>query len=229
MELTDLLANDGYIIINKKLIQKYGLEEALIIGELAAEYNYHKIKGELLEDNSFYSTVENIQKNTSLSQYQQSKAINNLSKEGLVEVYYKGIPPKRYIIQHFENLFDLYRLKNLTFKDKKTSSLKIKKLDTNNNNINNNNIKENINKRKKEFIPPTLEEVKEYIKQKSYNVNGEVFYKWYTERKWKDSNNRPVKNWKGKVITWHNNADSKPKDSNFTSRKYDNLNELFMN
>lgn len=142
MEITDLLTNDGYIIVNKLLIQEYGLEEAIIIGELSAEYNYYKERNELGEDNSFYSTVENVEKNTSLSQYQQSKAINHLKELGLVDVYYKGIPPKRYIKQSFIKLFDLYKSKNLTFKDEKTLSLKIKKLDTNSNNkiiINNNN------------------------------------------------------------------------------------------
>ena len=38
--LTDLLANNGYIIVNKVLIRKLGLECAILIGELCSEYSY---------------------------------------------------------------------------------------------------------------------------------------------------------------------------------------------
>ena len=143
MEITDLLTNNGYIIVNKILMKEYGLEEAIIIGEISSEYNYYKSRNELLEDRAFYSTVEKIEENTTLSKYQQSKAINHLKDLGLIDFYYKGIPPKRYIIQHFDKLFDLYKSKNLTYISQKTLPIKVKKVDTNNNNININNINNN--------------------------------------------------------------------------------------
>lgn len=36
----ELLATDGYIRVNKKLIKECGLYEAILIGELCGEYLY---------------------------------------------------------------------------------------------------------------------------------------------------------------------------------------------
>ena len=58
--ISELLATDGYIQVNKKLIKTLGLHEAIIIGELCSEYNYWKNREELVEG-SFYSTRENIE------------------------------------------------------------------------------------------------------------------------------------------------------------------------
>ena len=71
MNILDLLASDNYLIFNKTLANEYGLDVAIILGELVSEYNYWESKN-LLEDDYFYSTVENMQKNTTLSKYQQT-------------------------------------------------------------------------------------------------------------------------------------------------------------
>lgn len=227
MEITDLLTNNGYIIVNKILMQEYGLEEAIIIGEISSEYNYYKSRNELLENGAFYSTVENIEQNTTLSQYQQSKAINHLKELGLIEVYYKGIPPKRYIIQHFIKLFDLYKSKNLTFKDEKTLSLKIKKLNTNNNNNINNN-KKNNNIIEKKFKAPTLEEIQEYCKQRNNNIDVKKFFDYYEVGDWKDSKGNKIKNWKQKIITWEKHQDKTESKANFKQRDYKNLDNFYI-
>ena len=36
--LMSLLSNSGYIIVNKEIIRKIGLHEAIILGELCSEY-----------------------------------------------------------------------------------------------------------------------------------------------------------------------------------------------
>lgn len=56
-------------------------------------------------------------------------------------------------------------------------------------------------KKKKEFIPPTLEEIQAYCKERKNNVNAEKFFDFYSPD-WIDSNGKPVLNWKQKVITW---------------------------
>lgn len=54
------------------------------------------------------------------------------------------------------------------------------------------------------FIPPTIDEVKAYIKEKNLNVDAVIFWNYYTEQDWKDSRNKPVLNWKGKMwAVWH--------------------------
>lgn len=75
-------------------------------------------------------------------------------------------------------------------------------------NVKENNISINItsinNKKnvKKKFIPPTLEEVKQYCEERKNNLDYQKFYDYYTAGKWKDKNGDQVKNWKQRVITW---------------------------
>lgn len=52
------------------------------------------------------------------------------------------------------------------------------------------------------FIPPTLEEIKEYAKENKHQELAEDFYKYFTVGKWIDSNGKKVRNWKQKFITW---------------------------
>lgn len=146
MTILKLLANDNYIIVNRDLAKELGLEEAIIFGELASEYNYYE-KNNQLEDGYFYSTIDNIEDNTTLSEYKQRKALNNLKDIGLIDITIKGIPAKRYIKINEEQVEELFNIKYQN--NLRTSSLKIKELElkklkgnsnNNNNNKNNNNI-----------------------------------------------------------------------------------------
>lgn len=58
------------------------------------------------------------------------------------------------------------------------------------------------NKRKK-FVPPTLEEVQEYAKEKALVIDPKFFYEYFTEGDWHDKKGDPVKNWKTKMLTWN--------------------------
>lgn len=86
------------------------------------------------------------------------------------------------------------------------------------NNINNKEIKENNSNKlllkekqenKPKFTPPTLEEIEQYIKEKKYSVNPKIFYDYFNEGNWIDSEGKPVKNWKQKIITWEKKNKSK--------------------
>jgi hypothetical protein len=68
---------------------------------------------------------------------------------------------------------------------------------------NNKENKENkVNKRnKKDFIPPILDEVKTYFQENGYKEEtADKFFKSYSVNDWKDSNDKPIKNWKQKAI-----------------------------
>lgn len=145
MNILQLIASDSFITVNKDLIKLVGLEEAILIGELASEYDYWQKNNGLTEDGYFFSTQENIEDKTTLSPYQQRKAFNKLKELNLVEVSVRGLPAKRYIkiieksiIELFENKLS----KNLISSCEKTEQLEVKKLNGNNN-INNNNITNN--------------------------------------------------------------------------------------
>ena len=65
-------------------------------------------------------------------------------------------------------------------------------------------------KKKEEFTPPTLEEVRAYVREKGYNLDVEKFLRYYTESNWRDARGKQVKNWKLKLMVW-----DRPKHSNF--------------
>jgi len=65
--------------------------------------------------------------------------------------------------------------------------------------INNNN--KGVQKRKK-FIPPTLEEVKNFFEEKGYSEIGAIkAFNHYDLAGWHDTNGKPVLNWKQKMNT----------------------------
>lgn len=71
------------------------------------------------------------------------------------------------------------------------------------------------NKRgKKQFIPPTLEEVENYCKERNNNVDAKKFFDYFAAADWIDSKGNPVRNWKQKVITWESYASNGKQERN---------------
>ena len=107
MSIISLIASNNYIVVNKEVLQKLGVYPAIMLGELASEYNYYSKTGELVDD-MFYSTIENIQSNTTLSRHQQNEAISKLKELGILEVVVKGIPAKRYFKLNENKLIEMF-------------------------------------------------------------------------------------------------------------------------
>ena len=56
-------------------------------------------------------------------------------------------------------------------------------------------------KKSKQFIPPTIEQVKEYFKEKGYSEkSGETAFYFYDSANWVDSKGNKVRKWKVKMI-----------------------------
>ena len=60
----------------------------------------------------------------------------------------------------------------------------------------------------KQFIPPTLDEIKEYVAERGLCVDPNQFYEYFTTpnengKTWIDSKGNPVLNWKQKILTWN--------------------------
>ena len=111
MGITQLFGSNNFVVVNKTFIKLLGLEEAIILGELASEYDYWESNGKLDDEGYFFSTVENVEENTSLTKYRQKKALDTLQKFGIVDVKRKGLPAKRYIKIYEENLLKLHKSK----------------------------------------------------------------------------------------------------------------------
>ena len=162
--LMSILSNDGYIILNKYVMKALGLHEAILLGELCSEFIYWH-KENILQDGFFFSTRENIEKETTLSPHQQRQAIKTLVNEGLVEIVERDMPKKTYYRIHEEKIYkflletdlelpDVKKLKdktskNLTTSDENIEEQEVENFNTNNNiinnNKNNNNILSNLN------------------------------------------------------------------------------------
>lgn len=57
------------------------------------------------------------------------------------------------------------------------------------------------------FVPPKLEDVEAYCKERNNNVDAKRFFDYYSAGNWKDKAGKPVKNWKQKMIAnWERNA-----------------------
>lgn len=95
MDIVSYLASDNYIIVNKTLIKTFGLNEAVMLGELCTEYR-HWLKEDKLEDDMFYSTIDNIENNTGLTAHEQRQAIKSLENAGVLTTELKGVPAKKY-------------------------------------------------------------------------------------------------------------------------------------
>lgn len=85
-------------------------------------------------------------------------------------------------------------------------------------------------KKCKRFVPPTLEEIREYCEQRHSTVDPVQFYEYFTadpDRQWVDSKGNKVANWKQKVVTWekfnlgsHGNGRPKQEDDRATNNPF---------
>lgn len=62
--------------------------------------------------------------------------------------------------------------------------------------------------RRTQFRKPTLEEVKEYCRQRGNKVDAERFVNFYETNGWVQGRGKPIRDWKAAVRTWENRNDS---------------------
>lgn len=164
MILTSLLSSSSFIMTNKILIKAVGTDAAIILGELCSKYNYWEQRGQLTESEWFFSTRENIENNTGLSEYKQRVAITKLLNMKLIETKKMGIPCKIYYKLNENNILNCYtniqkkmvevakssvvenldnkNLKDISSCDEIFQEQEEQNLDNNNNNNNNNHTHE---------------------------------------------------------------------------------------
>ncbi len=72
----------------------------------------------------------------------------------------------------------------------------------NNNNSNNENTDNKGKGKSKRFVPPTLDEVKNYCLERRNDVDPEKFINHYTANGWKVGGKAPMKDWQAAVRNW---------------------------
>lgn len=168
MNILSILASDNYIVINRDLLKKYGINVTLMLCELASEYNYFDKNGKL-EDGMFYSTIDNISERTGLSKYQQAEALKALDEDGIVKSVIKGMPAKRYFKIDVEELTK--QIANISLSScKEIRKQAGEKLETKNNDIKlinkSNNIKDKESKKEESNNTQNQQvEISEELKQ----------------------------------------------------------------
>lgn len=101
-----LTAQGNYIITNKTLIKKLGLECAVLLAELADEESYWNKKNDSTSD-YFYSTVNHIEEVLGFKVDKQRSLISKLSEMNLIDVKYQDMPPKRYVKLNDKEIFKI--------------------------------------------------------------------------------------------------------------------------
>lgn len=136
MSALKLIASDSFLCINKCIAKAFGLDAAVMIAELATCYNYWESQGGLTEDGMFYETVERMEENTTLTKYQQLKAIAVLEDAGVIRTERRGLPAKRYFAINEEKLLEVVdnkKSKNWTTGSEKTEQQESEFFDANKN------------------------------------------------------------------------------------------------
>lgn len=136
MSVLKLIASDSFLCINKCIAKAFGLDAAVMIAELATCYNYWESQGGLTEDGMFYETVERMEENTTLTKYQQLKAIAVLEDAGVIRTERRGLPAKRYFAINEEKLLEVVdnkKSKNWTTGSEKTEQQESEFFDANKN------------------------------------------------------------------------------------------------
>jgi|TARA_R110001632_G_scaffold24222_1_gene67780 hypothetical protein len=183
-----LLSSTAFLVLNKELARQVGLKEAVLLADLISKEEYFIANG--MTDGWFFNTESNIEKDTTLTAYQQRRCIKTLKDKGLIEVKRKGIPAKQYF--------------------KINEQLVVKFL----NNLKGSNYT-TINKNKeiritnKYFNKPTILEVENYCILRKNKIDPEAFIAFYESKGWMIGKNK-MKDWKQAVITWEKRNYKKP-------------------
>ena len=169
MNVLQLVANKSFITVNKFIAVNFGLDAAVLLGELASTQVYWEEQGGLDSDGMFYETCEQITQNTTLSKHQQAKAAKALEDAGVLRTKKKGLPPMKYYVIDADELWSVLnqrRLKNLTNDGQKIKPTSVKKFNTNNKRENN---KREVIKDKRDIVfnstlsEPVREKLIEYL------------------------------------------------------------------
>jgi len=191
-----LLSSTAFLVLNKELARQVGLKEAVLLADLISKEEYFIANG--MTDGWFFNTEANIEKDTTLTAYQQRKCLKELKKHQLIEVKRKGIPAK----QHFKiNEQLVIKLINNLSLSKRTTINKNKEIRIIN----------------KYFNKPTILEVENYCILRKNNVDAEAFISFYESKGWMIGKNK-MKDWKQAIITWEKREYKKPTMSKIDSQ-----------
>ena len=201
-----------YHLFDVSLAEKYGILEAIILNHLFFWIEKNRANGTNFRD-GYYWTYNSTKALSKLFPYASARkigyAIKHLIDEGLIQtgnynevgfdrtLWYAFTEKGESILHscqiHFTNLSN----GNVDF---------VKPIPDNNTDIKPDNKTDSIvlsvEKKNSRFVPPSIQEVNEYCRNRGNTINAERFVDYYQQSGWKLSNGVPMKDWKAAVRNW---------------------------
>lgn len=214
-----LLSSSAFLIVNKQLAKQVGLKGAVLLADLISKEEYFIANG--MTDGWFFNTEANIERDTTLTSYQQRKVLKTLKKYEIIETKRKGIPAKQYFKINEANLLNILSCEETEgLVVNKLNDLSETKLTTINKNKEIKITNNTISKRRSNFE-------KEVFNSEYQTDLCKEFFDYWTEP---NKSNTKMKfelnktwNTKLRLKTWYNNQKKwdKPKSNKKTMSKLD--------
>lgn len=99
--ILELLSQDGYYTLNKKLVKLIGLENSFLLSFFIDKYKFFK--------EEFFYTKENILNDTRLTEYSLNSSLKFLKDNNLISIIKKGCPARNYYDINFKRIEDLLK------------------------------------------------------------------------------------------------------------------------
>ncbi len=195
-----LLSSSAFLIVNKQLAKQVGLKGAVLLADLISKEEYFIANG--MTDGWFFNTEANIEQDTTLTSYQQRKALKTLKKYEIIETKRKGIPAKQYFKINEANLLNILSCEE-------TEGLVVKKLnDLSETNLTTINKNKEIKITNKLFIKPSVNDVELYCIERDNKIDAISFVNFYESKGWMVGKNK-MKDWRACIRTWEMRAKNK--------------------
>lgn len=102
----EFLSSGNYIAVNRTLVKRFGLNVAVVLGELASKAMLFGQDNKSW-DGWFYVKVTSLGDSTGLGERAQKTAIDELKRLGMIEVKYQGLPKRRWFRVDFPRVMEV--------------------------------------------------------------------------------------------------------------------------
>ena len=195
-----LLSSSAFLIVNKQLAKQVGLKGAVLLADLISKEEYFIANG--MTDGWFFNTEANIERDTTLTSYQQRKVLKTLKKYEIIETKRKGIPAKQYFKINEANLLNILSCEE-------TEGLVVNKLnDLSETKLTTINKNKEIKITNKLFKKPSVNDVELYCIERDNKIDAISFVNFYESKGWMVGKNK-MKDWRACVRTWEMRAKNK--------------------
>jgi len=195
-----LLSSSAFLIVNKQLAKQVGLKGAVLLADLISKEEYFIANG--MTDGWFFNTEANIERDTTLTSYQQRKVLKTLKKYKIIETKRKGIPAKQYFKINEANLLNILSCEE-------TEGLVVNKLnDLSETKLTTINKNKEIKITNKLFKKPSVNDVELYCIERDNKIDAISFVNFYESKGWMVGKNK-MKDWRACIRTWEMRAKNK--------------------